>query len=189
MNYKHHIQLRTPEPISGEDAVMWYETVKEFGPSGTVYAYKHDGKEVGMEYGTLEDDEMPHGYVVPLIRDIDSDEALFIVAAWEYLYKGDFNIELSNQFDTADPEDIEDIELDIEESLRQQVITDMNKWEHNRWVDQMVSEGWRCGSYYNSKQKTHPAMKNWDSLPESHRRSRQISNREVFEWIQRYNFN
>ena len=39
--------------------------LKSLGPSGTVYAYKHDGKEVAMEYGTPEDDEMPHGYVVP----------------------------------------------------------------------------------------------------------------------------
>ena len=188
MNYKHHIQLRTPDRISGEDATMWYETVKEFGPTGMVTTYKHNGKEVAMEYGTLEDDEMPHGYVVPLKKDMDSDDALFIVAAWEYLYKGDFNIELSNKFDTMDPQDAEDVELDIDESIRTQALNDMNKWDHNRWVDNLISEGWRWGNHYNSKQKTHPALRSWDVLPESHRRSRQVTDREIFEWIQRHSF-
>jgi hypothetical protein len=186
MYYQHHIQLRTPEQISYEDALKWYHTVKEFGPENVVYSYDHNGKDIAMEYGTYDDEEMPHGYVVPLTRDITSDEAMFIIAAWEYLFPGDFNIELSNQFDVMGDEG-GDVEWDIAEDLKEQVINDLNKWNHNRWVDRKISEGWRWSNYYSTSNKTHPALRNWDTLPESHRRTREISNREIFEWLKSSN--
>jgi hypothetical protein len=179
--YQHHIQLRTHEPIDKEQALAWYQTVRDYGPDDVVFTYVYNDDEVTMEYGTCEDCESPHVYTVPLNRDLTTDEALFIVNVWEHIFPDDFDIEMSNNYSTMD----DDVELSIDDEVREAAIRDLNKWNHNRWVSEMISEGWRQGSYYNSKEKTHPALRDWDSLPESHRRSRQIEDKEIFEWLKR----
>lgn len=179
--YQHHIQLKTQEPIDKKEALSWYQTVRDYGPEDVVFSYIHNDEEVSMEYGTCEDCETPHVYTVPLKRDLTNDEALFVVNAWEHIFPYDFDIEVSNSYQMMD----DNGELEIDEEVRQRAITDLNKWNHNRWVSEMVSEGWRQGSYYNSTAKTHPALRDWDSLPESHRRSRPIEDREIFEWLKR----
>ena len=188
MFYQHNIQLRTPGPIDTSDAISWYNTVKEFGPDNVTLSYEHDGCEVGMEYGVVEEADMSHAYVVPLKRNITGDEASIIVAAWEIIFPGDFDIEVSNQYDVmktgTEVGDYENsIEYDIDGDLKEEVLGDMRKHTHNRWVDQMVSEGWRCGSYYSSTHKTHPALKNWDALPESHRRAPKFEDIDIINWI------
>ena len=102
-------------------------------------------------------------YVVPLKRDMTADETFVIVSAWEYKYMPDFNIEISNMYDT-----MQDFEIDIDEDVKQQAIFDLNKWHHNRWRDEMLREGWHYGLYFSSKNKSHPALKDW-TLPESKR--------------------
>jgi hypothetical protein len=64
---------------------------------------------------------------------------------------------------------------------------EMKKWSHNRWVDEKISQGWRYGAYFNSREKTHPAMQNWDQLSESHRRSPEFTDVEILEWIHKNN--
>jgi len=188
MFYQHNIQLRTPEPLQACDAQEWYRTVKDFGPDNVPLTYEYNGCQVSMEYGTVDDAEMCHAYVVPLKRNITNDEASIIVAAWEVKFPGDFDIEVSNQYDVmktgADAGEWENsIEYNIDSELKEEVINSMSKHTHNRWVDQMVSEGWRCGAYYSSKNKTHPALKSWDNLPESHRRAPQFEDVDIVNWI------
>lgn len=181
MYYQHHIQLRTIEKLSYEQAVMWYQIVKEFGPENIVYSYQRNGNDIAMEYGTYEGEDYPNAYVVPLVRDITSDEAAFIVAAWEHVFKQDFNIELTNQYSNMQTD--YDTEYDIDEDVKSQVLEDMKKWNHNRWVDHKINEGWRWGQYYNSKLKTHPSLRDWDTLPESHRRAPEFETKDVIEFL------
>ena len=107
-----------------------------------------------MEYGVSEGDEFPHVYTIPLVRDLASDEAAIIVAAWDYKYVPDFNIEISNMYSMAS-----DYEIDIDESLVETATTDLNKWHHNRWRDEMVREGWHFGLYFSDSKKSHPALR------------------------------
>lgn len=183
--YQHHIQLQTNEKLSAEEAVKWYKTVKEYGPESIVFTFQINGEDVAMEYGTYDDREMPHAYIVPLKRDITDVEAQFIVQAWNYMYNGDFDIEISNQFSPRMLQNPADIEFDIEEDLRGQALLDMQKYAHNRWYESKVNEGWRYGGYFNSKEKTHPALRDWDSLPESHRRAPNYDNNDILEWLRK----
>jgi len=178
--YQHHIILKTKEPLEPKLVAEWLKTVKEFGPDDIAFAYQHGDHEVSMEYGTNDESPLPHSYVVPLKRDMTADEAFVVVSAWEYKYMPDFNIEISNMYDT-----MQDFEIDIDEDVKQQAIFDLNKWHHNRWRDEMLREGWHYGLYFSSKNKSHPALKDWDSLPESHRRSPQFTNKEIFEWLRK----
>ena len=180
--YQHHIMLRTNEHLPSHTALKWYQIVREFAPNNTIYSYELNGNSIAMEYGLYMEDDLPHAYIVPLTRDMTSDEASFIVEAWSYSYQEDCDIEISNQF-TDNGFGEFDNSIHIDEEIKTQVTNDIQKWEHNRWVDNKIHEGWRCGSYFNSKQKTHPALKSWDNLPESHRRARDIPNKEVMEFL------
>jgi len=184
MYYQHHIQLKTAEPLTQVQALTWYKAVKEFSPIETVLKYQLGEDLIGMEYGHCADCDFPHTYVVPLTRDITAEEALFIVNVWDYQFDGDFDIELSSQYDAGIMGSM-DSSVHIDEDVKNQAVFDMKKWHHNRWVSEKVSEGWRHGSYFNSSEKTHPALRDWDSLTETHRRAPEFDNNEILEWLER----
>jgi len=186
--YQHHIMLKTREPLCGLDALEWYAMVKEYAPENTVYPYQYNGNSVAMEYGVFHEEEFEHGYAIPLTRDLTGIETMFIVNAWEVCFPDDFDIEVSNSYEAKGLGDFQNtIEYDIDEDLKETAINAMSKWDHNRWVDQKLSEGWRWGSYFSSQQKTHPALRDWDNLPESHRRTRPIENQEIYDWLKSAN--
>lgn len=178
--YQHHIILKTNYPLDPMQSIDWYTTVKEFGPEQVVFNYSHGDHSVAMEYGVCDCTEFAHCYTVPLVRDLTEGETQFILLAWEHKFADDFDIEISNQYD-----DQKDFEIEIDEGVTSRAVTDMKKWHHNRWVSEMSSTGWRVGSYFSESNKTHPALRDWDSLPESHRRSPEFSNKEIMEWLRR----
>lgn len=182
--FQHHIQLRTPEQLGSEDALNWYKVVEQFGPENVIYNRQKGDHFVALEYGVDETSEFPHVYIVTLTRDMTAEEAQFVVQAWDYLYDGDCDIELSSNFDAGLlAQDIDNNIISIDEEVKQQAITEMKKWRHNRWYQQKIAEGWRYGGYFNSREKTHPALRDWDQLSESHRRSPEFSDIEILEWI------
>lgn len=178
--YQHHIMLKTQEPLENLDISSWYKTVREYGPESIVYKYPYADGFVGMEYATCDTAEFTHCYIVPLARNLTATEAQFIVAAWEYIFPQDFDIEISNQYD-----DTPEYEIEIDQEVYESATTDMKKWHHNRWVSEMVGQGWRHGQYFSESKKTHPALRDWDSLPESHRRAPEFTKKQVFEWLRK----
>ena len=119
--YQHHIMLKTHEQLDSEGAMDWLGITKRFGPENIVFLYQHGAHEVAMEYGVNECDKFPHVYTIPLTRDLASEEAAIIVAAWDYKYVPDFNIEISNMYSMAS-----DYEIDIDESLVETATIDLN---------------------------------------------------------------
>lgn len=174
--------LTTAETLDSATATNWLKTVQEFSPDGIVFSYNHGEDEVIMEYGTRQDEEFSHCYIVPLLRDITQEEARFIVDAWEYKYANDFDVEISNQYNIDG-----DYEIDIDDATKDSAITDMAKWHHNRWVHSMMKEGWHFGLYYSESKKSHPALREWDSLTDSHRRVPEFTNKDITEWLRLYN--
>ena len=179
--YQHHAMLKTANPLDSETAKDWLGICKRFGPEGIVFSYQQGDHQVAMEYG--EDPNtpnFPHTYTIPLTRDLTPEEAAIVVAAWDYKFVPDFNIEISNQYDV-----MHDVELIIDPEVAESATLDLNKWHHNRWRDEMIQEGWHYGLYFSESKKSHPALRDWDSLPESHRRSPQFNNKEIFEWLRK----
>lgn len=182
--FQHNIQLKTPEKISSDHALNWYKVVEQFGPENIIYQIQKGEHFIAVEYGICETCDFQHTYTVSLQRDMTADEAQFIVQAWEYLYDGDCDIELSSNFNNGDfAANIDNNMISIDEDVKQQAITEMKKWNHNRWYQQKMTEGWRYGAYFNSTQKTHPALRDWDSLNENHRRNNEYSDAEILDWI------
>jgi len=178
--YQHHIILKTAEALDKQIALAWYDVVTMLAPSGTVFVYTHKDSEVGMEYGICEGEEFKHCYTVPLTRDLTPEETQFILQGWETIFSLDFDIEISNLYDEQ-----RDYEIEIDESLLERATNDMGKWHHNRWVHSMMKEGWHYGVYFSESKKSHPALKEWDSLPESHRRTPTFENKEIVNWLRK----
>ena len=110
---------------------------------------------------------------------------MFIVEAWTQMAgDSDFDIEASNQYRQQGFGNFQN-SLDIQPEITEQVSYDMSKFNHNRWVANKINEGWRWGSHYSSKNKTHPALKDWDTLPESHRRKPDYDTTDIMEWLKK----
>ena len=178
--YQHHIILKTQHQLDSETAKDWLGICKRFSPDGVVFSYQHGDHEVAMEYGVSDGDDLPHAYTIPLTRDLTADEAAIVVAAWDYKFIPDFNIEISNMYDV-----MQDVELDIDPEVVESATLDLNKWHHNRWRDEMIKEGWHYGLYFSEANKSHPELRDWDSLPESHRRSPIFKDTEILEWLRK----
>lgn len=176
--YQHHIMLKTEQPLDQQVAIAWYEVVKMLSPENIIYSYSSGTQDVAMEYGVRETEELPHCYTIPLTRDLTPEEAGIILEGWETVFAEDFDIEISNLYNEADP-----YEIEIDESLLQIAENDMGKWHHNRWVHQMMREGWHYGLYFSESKKSHPALKEWDSLPEQYRRKPEFTNKEILNWL------
>ena len=53
---------------------------------------------------------------------------------------------------------------------------------HNQWIQSMTDKGYRYGLNMSLDQKTHPAMRPWDDLPESYRRLPETTNKELLDF-------
>jgi hypothetical protein len=175
--YQHHIILCTQQAMPSDMIAKWYDFVKTYGPDDIVYPYTTIDGDVAIEYG-IRDGDMQHCYIIPLARDLTTDETQFIVATWEHVFVEDFDIEISNQYEVS-----RNYEYDINEEFETRARHDMKKWHHNRWVTEMSHGGWNWGTSFSESKKTHPALRDWDSLPESHRRSPEFNQKEITEWI------
>lgn len=178
--YQHHIMLKTQQPLDSTGAIKWYNAVRDYGPDGIIYQYQYGDTFVGMEYSTCDCEDFTHCYVVPLMRNMTEAETQIVLAAWEYMFAEDFDIEISSQYDENPG-----FEIDIDAEVMESALANMGKWHHNRWVTEMTGAGWRHGQYFSESKKTHPALRQWDDLPESHRRTPEFTNEEVYHWLRK----
>ena len=122
MKPQHYIAMITKDSLDSASQKMWYDTVKELAPEGTVRTLPHEGKQTAMIEFTinLPDGDTMQSLAVPLSRDLDSSEGEVIVTAMEMMGPDiDWEIEASNLYTdtgvpgfdfefTADPEDLDE---------------------------------------------------------------------------------
>jgi hypothetical protein len=58
----------------------------------------------------------------------------------------------------------------------------MERQNHNKWISEQQNKGWRFGLDFDQTNKTHPAMRPWDDLPESYRRRRVQEDKELLDF-------
>ena len=188
MKPQHYIALITAESLDSDSQKMWYDTVKELAPEGTVRTLPHEGKQTAMIEFTI---NMPEGgsmqsLAVPLSRDLDSSEGEVIVTAMEMMGPEiDWEIEASNLYQDdgvpgfdfefqADPEELEEMKNTV------------GKFVHSRWVENKTTEGWRYGPLVDQKERTHPALRPWEQLPKEYRRTPDIQDRDIVDFLIKY---
>lgn len=174
---QHHIEICTKDKLPSGTAGLWARTVRDNGPNGITAStdllidrqlvnsklYAHHGK---------------HGwhYVVPLARDLTEGEVALIAHAWDDAYPdGDFSISWS-QSPSAHPR-----AKQIQGKVLDMIAETAAKRYHNQWHKQMMEQGWRFGQKLNTRQRQHPMLQSWDTLPDRYR----VTERERFNTLLR----
>lgn len=183
----HYIRLLTSEELSETQMVSWYNTVMRFAPENTVMADEDDSLDDVLEVQEEEvgDEGFPYVYIVELRRDLIAREAEFIVSAWEMRYEGDFEIETSNLY-RADVDNQHPFEIEMEEDVYNNIQEVAAKFLHNRWVEAKTTEGWRYATRLNIQEKTHPALRDWDSLNHQYRKFPTMTKTEALDFYTKY---
>lgn len=172
-----YILQRTPSALTVEQAQKWYYTVEMLGPDGILSG---DDDTTNLMLGMQ---DTLYVYILPLVRHLTSDEAERIVEGYMRVTEHDFEIETSNVYRAnADFGHPFEYDINIDEGARKVLHDAMARQHHNRWIQEQQTKGWRFGLDLNLQQKTHPAMRPWDDLPESYKRRRTIEDRELLEF-------
>ena len=183
----HYIRLLTSEELSETQMVSWFNTVMRFAPANTVLADESDELDdvLEVEETDIGDEAFPYVHLVELRRDLLAREAEWIVSAWEMRYDGDFEIETSNLY-RADADPQHPFEIEMEDDVYDDIKETAAKFLHNRWVEAKNLEGWRYATRLNINEKTHPALRDWDSLSHQYRKFPTMTKTEALDFYTKY---
>lgn len=174
---QHHIELKTSEPLPKGVPALWAKTVNAAGPNGVMGETDIlQGRELlSVKFYCVKGKSGYH-YVIPLTRDLEESEADTIANAWAYVYpKGDFVINWS-QRDSVDHK-IETVQHRVTDSIVELAA----KTYHNRWQQDKINEGWNFGHKLDARNRKHPMLQPWESLPEKYK----VQERERFRTLLR----
>ena len=172
-----YIQQRTSNPLNAEEIQRWYLTVEMLSPENTIMG----DDETNSFVLAAQDQDMI--YRIPLVRHLTSQEAETIVEGYMRITEHDFQIETSNVYransDLGHP--FED-DFQIEEGAKSTLQDSYARQAHNEWIQEMTNKGFRYGLGLNIKEKTHPAIRPYDDLPESYRKMPQMTSRKLLDY-------
>lgn len=166
---ERYIGLSVTEQLDKAGIKSWLKSVTDFAPGGIV-----------TNVQMIDDDGKPHCiavvkreaatrflYLVPLTRDMSEGEIQKIVDGYSTEHpEEDFEISTSAVF--MKPEDGKTISVAQAEHLS--LCMALAKSKHEEWVKERTDAGWRFGTMFNAKEKTHPLIRPWDQLPERYRK-------------------
>ena len=172
-----YIQQRTEQYLDADQIQRWYLTVEMLAPQGVI----KDDDQTGNFVLALQDNQLL--YRVELIRHLTADEAERIVEGYMRVTEHEFEIETSNVY-RADADFGHPFEYDIQMDEGAKIVLNDSyaRQAHNQWIQSMTDKGYRYGLNMSSGQKTHPAMRPWDDLPESYRRLPETTNKELLDF-------
>lgn len=174
---QHHIELKTNEPLPKGASALWAKTIRDFGPNGVMSEIDIlQGRELlNVKFYCVKGKSGYH-YVIPLTRDLEESEADTIAEAWSEAYpEGDFIINWS-QRDSIDHK----IEI-VQHRVTDSIVELAAKTYHNRWQQDKINEGWNFGHKLDARNRKHPMLQPWESLPEKYK----VQERERFRTLLR----
>ena len=155
-----YVRLIVADHLDKKQFAQWFECVETALPSGLI-GQAHLRPGVFSKFYSKRTRHGQMAYVVPLVRNLDSSEIYKLVHSWNQLFpEHDFIIDYSQ-----DSESINTPSLDLATHKIEQVLNSWGKQQHQRWMDQHMSSGWRYGVKLSVKDKTHPWLQPWESLP------------------------
>lgn len=172
-----YILQRTQRPLNTDEARKWYYTVEMLAPEG-ILAGDDDSNLLMLGMQANE-----YLYILPLVRHLEADEAERIVEGYMRVTEHDFEIETSNVY-RADADFGHPFEYDINiaDEAKDIIHDDLNRHHHNLWIQEQQNKGWRYGLNLNLIEKTHPAMRPWDDLPEGYKRIKTVEDKELLDY-------
>ena len=172
-----YIQQRTESYLDADQIQRWYLTVEMLAPQGVI----KDDDQTGNFVLALQDNQLL--YRVELVRHLTADEAERIVEGYMRITEHEFEIETSNVY-RAEADFGHPFEYDIkmDEGAKDILNQTFARQAHNDWIQSMVNNGYRYGLNMSVNEKTHPAMRPYDDLPESYRRMPQLTEKKLLDY-------
>jgi len=172
-----YILQRTPTVLNAQEIRRWYITVDMLAPDNIIMG----DDETNNFMLASQDKELL--YIVPLVRHLTEDEAERIVEGYMRVSEHDFQIETSNVY-RANADFGHPFETDYQIAVEaKNVLKDAYaRQRHNSWIQEQMDLGFRYGLNFSIKEKTHPAMRPWDDLPESYRRMPETTDKELLDF-------
>lgn len=163
MNHPY-ISLSTKNDLSDQDTMSWLNSVNESGPPGIIAETELHPDKNPMRFYRRKTNE-GNTYNVVLARNLNQDEVKSIVENFSNSYPdGDFEISYSQ-------EPMIDVKhQEVQENIVKAIALEATKRNHTTWLNQKITEGWRFGQLYNSKQKVSPVLRDWENLSETYRK-------------------
>lgn len=157
-----HVQMIVPQALTPEQVKQWFSCVESHTPSGLITGTTLPGVDKNKQstYFTKKTSNGKHAYVIPLVRDLDASEVHEILKAWCALYpQGDFTFDYSQSVTHKPKGDT------LTQHKWDQILDAWGKCQHAKWLQRHAEDGWRYGVILSTKEKTHPWMQPWESLP------------------------
>jgi hypothetical protein len=169
LNIPRYIALTTNTELDRDMLRCWLHCVREYGPKGitvSVPTVDNDGVPRTVSLIHRETKRGKHRYLIALARDLAETETRTIVDRFsEQNPNVDFDIETSAvSFSLKDPA------ISVEAGSYHALCMGVAKRRHDNWVDERSGQGWRYGTTFNAKAKTHPLLRPWDQLPDEYRK-------------------
>ena len=172
-----YIQQRTSKTLNADEIQRWFFTVVMLGPQGILMG---DDETAEFMLAAQQEDYI---YRIPLSRLLTAEEAERIVEGYMRVTEHDFQIETSNVY-RADADFGHPFESDIqmEEGARNILQQTYARQAHNEWIKEMMSKGYRYGLNMSVNEKTHPAMRPYDDIPENYRNMPKINDQKLLDY-------
>ncbi|OUV25229.1 MAG: hypothetical protein CBC57_05745 [Euryarchaeota archaeon TMED97] len=172
-----YILQRTPTVLNSKEIRRWYITVDMLAPDNIIMG---DDQTNNFMLASQDKELL---YIVPLVRHLTEEEAERIVEGYMRVSEHDFQIETSNVY-RANADFGHPFETDYQIAVEaKNVLKDAYaRQRHNSWIQEQMDLGFRYGLNFNIKEKTHPAMRPWDDLPESYRRMPETTDKELLDF-------
>ena len=172
-----YILQRTQKVLDAGEIRRWYLTVDMLSPDNIIMG---DDESNSFVLASQDKDLL---YIVPLVRHLTEEEAERVVEGYMRVSEHDFQIETSNVY-RANADFGHPFETDYQIAVEaKNVLKDAYaRQAHNQWIQAKMREGFRYGLRMSINEKTHPAMRPWDDLPEEYRKMPEATDKELLDF-------
>lgn len=155
-----YVRLIVSQKLDKQQFGKWFQTAEDSLPSGLI-GQAHLRPGVFSKFYCKPTSRGQWSYVIPLVRNLDESEVYHLVEKWNQVFdNGDFIIDWSQAADRD-----QQPSLDLATHKIEQVLDSYGKLQHSRWLDQHMRDGWRYGLKLSVRDRTHPWLQPWESLP------------------------
>lgn len=141
---------------------VFFKLCRENLPSGVMTTFTMGDKQASMKKTA---NEGKTTLTVPLTRHLTEKEVKAFVEAFDPLVERDYKIVASRIDDVVDAE----VSVEVDEGPLLELCTAWAKKQHDDWLQDKLSSGWRYGTSVSIKDKKHPLIRQWNDLPAEYR--------------------
>jgi hypothetical protein len=163
------VQLNTKKKLKPALVTLWYSSVLRSAPSGVVTvvpAINDNGRPASVQMVHRKTADH-HCYLIPLTRDLRDEEVEPIVHRFAKAAP-DLDFEVETNETKLIAKEYGEIPMDAAKHVA--LCMALAKQQHEEWMRDQADAGWRYGTTYSKRDKTHPMILPWDQLPDRFRK-------------------